>query len=302
MIHPVDRLEKDNLSIFLFHGVVEKNTYSVRNYTKKHVEKDTFAGIIRGLHASGKPLSMEEVVWHNQNSEPYPPRAFAVTFDDGFENNFSIAASILVEEGVPATFYVTTGFIESNAMSWIDRIEYCLENASSGGLILPWSEEIRPFQTPEDKIRLLEEIRQKAKNDPAISVASLVGDIFNQCCIEPVTQSNDQLDKKMSWKQVRKLNELPDFIVGGHSHTHAVMSFLSIEEVEDEISTSHELLKQKADISSRHYSYPEGSENSYSTQVIASLKRHGVVCCPTAIDGINGLSQDLFHLKRIMIT
>ena len=301
MIRPVDRLEEDRLAVFLFHGVVEKSTYQIRNYTNKHLPKDTFAGVIRELCSKGYPLSMEEAIWHQKNHKPFPPRAFAVTFDDGFENNFTIAAPILAEANVPALFYVTTGFIEYNSMSWIDRIEYCLEIHSGGELKLPWSEGMHQFQSPADKIRLLEEIRLNVKNDPDINVESLVDSIFVQCQIEPVVQSKDPLDKKMSWQQVRELNESPNFMVGGHSHTHAVMSFLSRDDLEFEIATSLGLLQDRAGVMPRHYSYPEGLAHCYSPEVIEALKNHGVICCPTAIDGVNMFFDDLFELKRIML-
>jgi len=301
VIRPIERLENDCLAVFLFHGVVEKSSYQIRNYTRKHLPKDTFAGVIRELCSWGYPLSMEEAVWHQQNHKPFPSRAFAVTFDDGFENNYTIAAPILAEANVPAVFYVTTDFIENNAMSWIDRIEYCLEIASAGELKLPWSEEIHCFLTQTDKIRLLEEIRLNVKNDASIDVVSLVASIFDQCHIEPVVQSRDPLDKKMSWQQVRELHETSDFIVGGHTHTHAVMSFLSPDDLEFEIATSIRLLQDRAGVVPRHYSYPEGLAHCYSPEVIEALKNHGIICCPTAIDGVNRLFDDLFELKRIML-
>ena len=59
----------------------------------------------------------------HENETPFPKNSFALTFDDGFENNMSIAAPILTDYKVPATIYVTTNFIENNEMSWIDKIE-----------------------------------------------------------------------------------------------------------------------------------------------------------------------------------
>jgi len=69
----------------------------------------------------------------------------------------------------------------------------------------------------------------------------------------------------------------------------------------DEIQISIKLLKENAGIAPKHYSYPEGQEIDYSDKVIKELKSRGVLCCPTAIDGMNNLSTDLFHLKRIMV-
>ena len=42
-------------------------------------------------------------------------------------NNYSIAAPILNDLKIPATFYFSTDFVENNTMSWIDKIEYCFE-------------------------------------------------------------------------------------------------------------------------------------------------------------------------------
>ena len=50
-----------------------------------------------------------------------------ISFDDGFENNYSIAAPILDYFKLNATFYFSTDFVQNNSKSWIDKIEYCFE-------------------------------------------------------------------------------------------------------------------------------------------------------------------------------
>ena len=65
----LERLSDDGLSIFLFHGVIEKSNYAVRNYTKKHLEKDYFYHFIKSLKRAGYALSMDEVVdYYNLSS------------------------------------------------------------------------------------------------------------------------------------------------------------------------------------------------------------------------------------------
>lgn len=46
--------------------------------------------------------------------------ALAITFDDGYLDNFTVAAPILKQLNLPATFYITTGFIGSTIVPWWD--------------------------------------------------------------------------------------------------------------------------------------------------------------------------------------
>ena len=68
-----------------------------------------------------------------------------------------------------------------------------------------------------------------------------------------------------------------------------------------EIEKSLTLLSEKAEISPTHYSYPEGLEHCYSDCVIERLKKYGVQCCPTAIEGRNPSGMDPFELRRVMV-
>jgi peptidoglycan/xylan/chitin deacetylase (PgdA/CDA1 family) len=48
-------------------------------------------------------------------------RTLAITFDDGYRDNFECAAPILRSHGLPATFFVATELIGSDTVPWWDR-------------------------------------------------------------------------------------------------------------------------------------------------------------------------------------
>jgi peptidoglycan/xylan/chitin deacetylase (PgdA/CDA1 family) len=52
-----------------------------------------------------------------------PPRPAAITFDDGYRDNFDCALPVLDRHGFPATFFVATGFIGTTAR--MDRYRDC---------------------------------------------------------------------------------------------------------------------------------------------------------------------------------
>lgn len=296
------RLSDNGLAIFLLHGVIEKQHRQVRNYTRKHLEKDYFVQFLRGLSAAGgAAVSLEDVVAAQNGGPPLPPRAFAITFDDGFRNNLTIAAPLLADLNIPATFYVTTGFVAENGMSWIDRIEIVMETTAAATLRLPWGE--RSYHDPLSARAVLDDIRANAKRNPDLNLDAFANDVQAQLGRPGVRSSDDPLDQKLNWADVRRLAEHDLFTVGGHTHTHAILSFLDDAALAAELDLCETLLRDMADVSCRHYSYPEGLAHCYSDRVIEALRARGTVCCPTAEDGVNptGGPIDLFRLKRVFV-
>jgi peptidoglycan/xylan/chitin deacetylase (PgdA/CDA1 family) len=299
--HYVSLLKEDTFVIYLFHGVVEKSDYEVRNYTRKHLKKDEFCALIKSLKSRGYVLTMDEIVDNHRRNKKCPKYSYAITFDDGFENNFSVAAPILFDLNIPAIFYVSTELIQKNSMTWTDKVEYCIEQIDSGSLHIDWLTKPVVFNSKSSKIEFIEMLRNTVKANADIDTEELVVNIYNQCDLDPIIQSEDPLDKKMSWKQVQTLHEETRFTVGGHSHRHVNMAFLGEDELNYEVSKSIYLMKEKAGINTCHYAYPEGLEHCFSDKVIETLRKYGVVCCPTAIEGVNNNITDLFYLRRFFV-
>lgn len=297
----INFLSKDELCIFLFHGVIEKQVDDVRNYTKKHIEKDLFTRCIKLLSTKGTPLSMDQVLYHIENKINFPENSFALTFDDGFENNISIAAPILVDYKVPATIYVTTSFIDKNYMSWIDRIEFSVQKITTHEQKFDWINEHITLKDNISKVTFLKKVREYVKNTPQCNPNKFADEL----CLSlggRISNSKNQLDLKMNWNQVKLMHESEFFTIGGHSHTHAILSFLDEKDLTYELDNSINMLIEKAGITPIHYSYPEGLFHCYNEHVILELKKRGIRCCPTAIHGTNKLNTNSFKLNRILVS
>jgi peptidoglycan/xylan/chitin deacetylase (PgdA/CDA1 family) len=296
-------LKDDSLTILLFHGVVTKHEYQIRNYLRKHIDQSYFRRFLNGLlDAGGHALSIDEIVQFHSAGKAYPPKSFVVTFDDGFENNFTVAAPILEDLNVPAVFYLTSGWIESNLIGWTDRLELCFEEMASLSLKLPWLTEKVNVSTTSEKIRVLNEVRRYVKSTKEVDVDLFVAGIYEQCGIEQLDVGSDQLDKKLTWEQVRKLSSSHLFTIGGHTVNHPIMAQLTDSDLHAEVRDNLAHISRNTGIGRiEHFSYPEGLDFCYSQRVIDVLKSHGVKCSPTAIEGYNPITQDMFHLRRFFI-
>jgi peptidoglycan/xylan/chitin deacetylase (PgdA/CDA1 family) len=64
-------------------------------------------------------LTMSQVAGHLQTREPFPKRAVAITFDDGFASFADVALPVLARYDLKATIYVITGMVGRRSL-WTD--------------------------------------------------------------------------------------------------------------------------------------------------------------------------------------
>lgn len=286
-------LADETAAIFLFHGVIGKPAAGIRNSVHKHLTLGEFDSVLDDLLAHGRPVTMDDLAAGGD----LPPAAFAVTFDDGFRNNLTVAAPVLERRSVPATFYVTSDFVTENGASWIDRIEYAFSIRDTFDLVLPFGR--RSCTAGGEKLALLAEIRTYVKGGAADPYV-FAGDVWAQLGVETM-EPDAELDAKLTWDEVRALTANPLFTVGGHGKTHRILGHLAEAELHLEIDESIATLTAELGTPPRHYSYPEGQRGCYSERVIELLRAHGVVCAPTAETGVNRCGDDPFLLKRIQV-
>jgi peptidoglycan/xylan/chitin deacetylase (PgdA/CDA1 family) len=122
-------MNKNKLTILLYHGVTNSLSDGIENFSHKHLSIKDFENHIRFIKKNCNILSMDDVVNIKNEGGHWPQNAVAVTFDDGFKNNFTTAAPILEKYGCPATFYICAGMINANLMFWVDKIEDCINSA-----------------------------------------------------------------------------------------------------------------------------------------------------------------------------
>lgn len=65
-----------------------------------------------------------------RRDRPLPPGALAITFDDGYADNHTLAAPVLRSLGLPATVYVATGAIDDGAPFWVAAVRVLARRAA----------------------------------------------------------------------------------------------------------------------------------------------------------------------------
>src|SRR4051794_17108734 len=106
---PLMRLSPAAPVILLYHGVCENGSGDALDRTGKHVEADRFRPKLELLPRHFRIVPLDELVGRLLQGES-GRGLLAITFDDGYVNNVELAAPILHRMGLPATFFLATGF------------------------------------------------------------------------------------------------------------------------------------------------------------------------------------------------
>src|SRR5205807_9682080 len=109
------RAGRSLMAVLLFHRVTDAVpedglTVSVARFRR----------LCRRLARSFHVVGLAEVYETVRQGRPPPPRVVAVTFDDCYKDNLQ-AARVLAEHGLPATFFLPTGFVGTDHVFPWDR-------------------------------------------------------------------------------------------------------------------------------------------------------------------------------------
>ena len=114
-----------------------------------------------------RPVTLEEVLLFLNGKMKLPQRAVAVTFDDGFADNYEVAAPILARHGIRAVFYVTAALIGTKTAPWYCRLRFAFATTRSREWRDPDTGRSYPLDTRDG--------REKALLASFDACASLVG-------------------------------------------------------------------------------------------------------------------------------
>jgi peptidoglycan/xylan/chitin deacetylase (PgdA/CDA1 family) len=228
-------------------------------------------------------------------------RYLLITFDDGYRDNYDRAFPVLRAHGVPATFFVTTGFLGRARVTWWDEIAWMVRRSPrdtmpSGpyvhaalGLSAP-----RRDETRRKLVRVLKALPADQTEGFLDFVATATGS--GRCADAEASAL------WMTWDMVRELGD-SGMVIGGHTVDHAIMSGLSPSDQEQQIRGCAEHLRAELNAPMRFFSYPVGLPGTFSEHTRACLRACGVELAFGASGGFERvIGFDPLDFRRTNVT
>jgi len=226
-----------------------------------------------------------------------PARAAAITFDDGYADNCSVAMPLLQRAGMTATFFVATGFLDGGRM-WNDTLIEAVRRASGAELDV---RDLAPAYADLPPLPLATWEQKRAAVETLIGRTKYLEPVARQALVDAVgRRSGAALSNTlmMSTEQVRQLRA-GGMGVGAHTVNHPILARLDEAEARQEILASKNALEAMLDERVGLFAYPNGKPGAdYSPANVALVRACGFDAAVSTSAGVAGRASDLFQLPR----
>lgn len=254
------------------------------------VSVERFEEQMRYISENYNVVSMDRMVEHIQSGG----KEFfvAVTFDDGYKDNYLYAYPILKKYGIPATIYVITRFLEGDTSMWWWELWERLVNAKNFALQVGGKQQSWHIDGHFAKIRCFKEIRRLLLG----SEKPVYLDLLRQISADTPQQYPDQC---MTFEEIALLDREGLITIGAHTHSHFCLASLTGNEVAEEISKSREMLEEMLSHPIRHFAYPYGKNIEVGRMAPILARKCGMVSAVTTECGNIGRQSDVTLLPRL---
>lgn len=277
--------------IVTYHGVDEQHE-PVVNYDRLHIHPQLFTRHLESMARVYRLVSLREAVEGFLAGRGWPERGLAITFDDGYANNLEVAAPILRRLGVPATFFVTAGFVEGRARPWWYDVREVIAAAHATELLLP-GEAAQDLRTTEARRRCCRGLEWAWSSMPEEDRFRRLTDLYaaTQIAERPLRYPF------MNRDQAQQLARL-GFDVEPHGDTHCSMRGESAERVKHEVRRSAEFTRELTGRAPCCLAWPYGHLPVTRDLAEAALTAGGVAAAVSTVTGCNGAEADRLALRR----
>jgi peptidoglycan/xylan/chitin deacetylase (PgdA/CDA1 family) len=262
------------------------------------VSPDGFDRQMRFLRQHYQPISIGDVAEAVAQRVPLPPLAVAVTFDDGYRDNYDHAFPIAKAHGIPVAFYITAGCVETREPLWTSRLRYYFMATSARYLEVGAPAPRMSLESPAQRGAAFAATIARIKSAGKAGGLALFRDVEARLGVTDVRPLSDSL---MTWEQIAEMGRA-GMTIGAHTLTHPNLPGLPAAEAEAEIGGSRSLIEERIQSPVLHFAYPNGRGVSHFNDTVRELVvKSGFLSSVTSIDGPVWTGDDVFALRRLGI-
>jgi peptidoglycan/xylan/chitin deacetylase (PgdA/CDA1 family) len=297
------RLVKRSDQSFRFSVAIKRKwlTYQVLLYHRVNDDADPFfAGLPTRIFARQMELlrryftvlPLHELVQRAQENE-IPPHAVAITFDDGYRDNYRYAYPVLKHLDLPATIFLATGAIDSDTPLWHDVVFNAFRRTTAKSILV--GDKNYSLNTVAEKVRVsqrfLDILRTCSPKDRSNLITWLTRTLM-------VGDQRIHGADKLRWYEIVEMAG-NNISFGAHTVSHSILSQMPLARAAEEIAISKKDIESHMNDQITLFAYPNGREHDFNDDIKDAVKAAGFLSAVTTIWGNNTVDTDPYELRRV---
>lgn len=261
-----------------------------------------FADQVSRLSRKYACLSLDEVVDHLERGRRLPPRAVALTFDDGYLDNYELGLQVLAKYRVPATIYLVSTTLTAGRPLWTSVLRYAITTTTVKDARLPDGAG-QMAHYPLGTVEQREHLAWRYTNVLNVLTASRRAELLDE--VLHTLRIDDRPDASRWFLSRDHIHEMVRHGIsfGAHTMTHPNLPGIARSEAQQEIEGSKAALETYLGIEMRHFSYPNsgGLYPHFDDAVVTHVRNAGYRSATTSRLGSLHQGTDRFRIERIGI-
>lgn len=286
------RRSPQQLIILNYHRASEGNLRRHFSYLKKHY---------RIVHLDTALDELYTPTKENARQQREHLTALAITFDDGYRDNYTCAYPLASELHVPFTIYVVPGYIESGLCFWWEEGKRLVSRTQMGTVTI--EERLYDLKKPDERTLLATAIDRRVRHAQSVAERETFLTSTRMTLSVPSTVLKEEASSlPLTWEQVKEMDVSGWVSFGAHTMHHPILAYLTdYDEMQQEIEACRTLLEQQLGHSVYSFAYPVGQMQHIGSDVRNAVCKAGYTWAVTTSYGFNNPQSDPYMLRRIEV-
>jgi peptidoglycan/xylan/chitin deacetylase (PgdA/CDA1 family) len=281
--------------ILALHRVLPAGEQSLCYNPHLVLSEPAFVSLLQLLQRDYRVVLLEDLLADPGGAQGHPK--VAITFDDGWEDNYRVAFPHLLRFGMPATIFACTGLLDTLQLLPEERFARLWSQCSARSTLEELVIDLNHWGMGRNKNRQLRPRQQywslELKRMP-VSARLLLLDHLEQRYQTTTPQSR----RFLTWEQVRVMTRTGLIRIGSHTHRHATLSSESDRDIRQELDDARISLWQHAGDVCDVLAYPNGMYNRRVQELIRSM---GFKTALSTIPGFLNRQSNPLAIPRIAV-
>jgi peptidoglycan/xylan/chitin deacetylase (PgdA/CDA1 family) len=195
------------------------------------------------------------------DAHPARPR-IALTFDDGWLDNYRFAQPLAARHGASMTVFVCPGLLGRRFPFWPERVAWLIGEARNQGVVGHIVNGVASAnESIEDAVERLKRLEPGERCSLIDRLESAVGEPLARSAAEPTNQT-------MSWDEIRELHQ-KGVCFGSHTQNHTLLTRIAANCAQVELTRSRAEIEEMLGEPCELFAYPNGDHNASVRRAVA---------------------------------